>query len=85
MTSPTGTLYTGMTSNLERRVYEHKQKLQDGFTKQYNVRRLVYFEETNDVQTALTREKEIKKWRRSNVKEAHRGSARSKFRGAERK
>ena len=65
MTSPTGTLYTGMTSNLERRVYEHKQKLLDGFTRQYNVTRLVYFEETNDVQTALTREKEIKKWRRS--------------------
>jgi putative endonuclease len=65
MNSPTGTLYTGMTSDLKRRVYEHKQKLIDGFTKKYNVIRLAYYEETNDVQTALAREKEIKKWRRS--------------------
>ena len=65
MNSPTGTLYTGMTSNLKRRVYEHKQKLRDGFTKKYNVTRLAYYEETDDVQTALAREKEIKKWRRS--------------------
>jgi putative endonuclease len=65
MTSPTGTLYIGMTSNLKRRVYEHKQKLRDGFTQKYNVTRLAYYEETSDVQTALAREKEIKKWRRS--------------------
>ena len=65
MNSPTGTLYTGMTSNLKRRVYEHKQKLREGFTKKYNVTRLAYYEETSDVQTALSREKEIKKWRRS--------------------
>jgi len=65
LTSPSGTLYTGMTSNLKRRVYEHKQKLSDGFTKKYNVTRLAYYEETGDVQTALAREKEIKKWRRS--------------------
>jgi putative endonuclease len=65
MNSPTGTLYTGMTSNLKRRVYEHKQKLREGFTKKYNVTRLTYYEETSDVQTALAREKEIKKWRRS--------------------
>ncbi len=65
MNSPTGTLYTGMTSNLKRRVYEHKQKLREGFTKKYNVTRLAYYEETSDVQTALAREKEIKKWRRS--------------------
>ncbi len=62
MTSPTGTLYTGMTNNLQRRVYEHKHKLIDGFTRQYNVTRLVYFEETDDVQAALTREKQIKGW-----------------------
>jgi putative endonuclease len=65
MNSPSGTLYTGMTNNLTRRVYEHKQKLRDGFTKKYNVTRLAYYEETSDVQTALAREKEIKKWRRS--------------------
>ena len=65
MNSPTGTLYTGMTSNLKRRVYEHKQKLRDGFTKKYNVTRLAYYEETSDIQTALAREKDIKKWRRS--------------------
>jgi putative endonuclease len=65
MNSPTGTLYTGMTSDLKRRVYEHKQKLIDGFTKKYNVTRLAYYEETNDVQTALAREEEIKRWRRN--------------------
>jgi len=65
MNSPTGTLYTGMTSNLKHRVYEHKQKLRDGFTKKYSVTRLAYYEETSEVQTALAREKEIKKWRRS--------------------
>ena len=65
MTSPSGTLYTGMTNDLLRRVYEHKHKMIEGFTKKYNVTRLVYFEETTNVQTALAREKEIKKWRRS--------------------
>ncbi len=65
MNSPTGTLYVGMTSNLKRRVYEHKQKIKDGFTKKYNVTRLAYYETTGDVQAALAREKEIKKWRRS--------------------
>jgi putative endonuclease len=65
MTSPSGTLYTGMTNNLKRRVYEHKHKLRPGFTTKYNVTRLAYYEETGDVQTALAREKEIKKWRRS--------------------
>jgi putative endonuclease len=64
-TSPTGTLYIGMTNDLRRRVYEHKHKLVEGFTKKYNVTRLAYFEETPDVRTALAREKEIKKWRRS--------------------
>jgi putative endonuclease len=65
MTSISGTLYIGMTNDLGRRVYEHKYKMIEGFTKKYNVNRLVYFEETTDVQTALAREKEIKKWRRS--------------------
>ena len=65
MNSPTGTLYVGVTSNLERRVYEHKQKIHDGFTKKYNVTRLAYYEETPDIHVALAREKQIKKWRRS--------------------
>ena len=65
MNNPTGTLYVGVTSNLEQRVCEHKQKIHAGFTKKYNVTRLAYYEETPDVHTALAREKEIKKWRRS--------------------
>ncbi len=65
MTSPSGTLYTGMTNDLKRRVYQHKHKLIEGFTAKYNVTRLAYYEETQDVQTAIAREKEIKSWRRS--------------------
>jgi putative endonuclease len=57
-------MYVGVTNNLERRIYEHKKKLVKGFTKKYNVNKLVYFEETQDVTTAINREKEIKKWRR---------------------
>lgn len=57
-------LYTGFTNNLERRVYEHKNKLLDGFTKDYNAGKLVYFECYDDPQTAITREKQIKNWNR---------------------
>ena len=57
-------MYVGMTNNLERRVYEHKNKMVEGFTKKYNLSKLVYFEETRDVRAAIAREKEIKKWRR---------------------
>ena len=57
-------MYVGMTNNLQRRVYEHKMKLGSGFTQKYNVNKLVYFEETDDVYAAIAREKEIKKWRR---------------------
>ncbi|MBQ7226349.1 MAG: GIY-YIG nuclease family protein [Clostridia bacterium] len=57
-------LYTGVTNNLKRRVYEHKNKLVDGFTKIYNVNKLVYFEIYKDVRLALKREKEIKGWLR---------------------
>ena len=53
-----------MTNDLERRIYEHRNKLIKGFTEKYNVHKLVYFEETVEVVEALTREKEIKKWRR---------------------
>ena len=63
--SPTGTLYTGMTNDLMKRVYQHKNKLVEGFTKKYNVTRLAYYEETNDVSAAIDREKQIKGWRRS--------------------
>ena len=65
MTSSTGTLYTGMTDNLARRVYEHKHKLSQGFTVRYNVNRLVYIESFGDVREAIAREKQIKSWRRS--------------------
>ena len=57
-------LYLGVTNNLERRLYEHKKKLVKGFSEKYNVNKLVYFEETQDVTAAIAREKEIKKWRR---------------------
>ena len=57
-------MYVGVTNNIARRIYEHKYKLVQGFTAKYNVNKLVYFEETGDVVTALAREKEIKKWRR---------------------
>ena len=57
-------IYVGVTNDLTRRIYEHKNKLVEGFTKTYNVDKLVCFEETNDVNSALAREKEIKKWRR---------------------
>ncbi len=58
-------LYTGVTNNLERRIYEHQNKTISGFTSRYNVCKLVYFEETKDVNEAIHREKEIKGWRRS--------------------
>ena len=59
-----GTLYIGVTSNLLKRVYEHKHKLVEGFTKKYNIAKLVFFEETNDVNVAIEREKQIKGWLR---------------------
>ena len=62
ITSPSGTLYTGITNDLKRRVYQHKQHLIEGFTKKYNITRLAYYEETPDIQTALAREKQIKGW-----------------------
>ncbi len=65
MTNRSRTLYTGMTNNLERRVYEHKRKLIPGFTSRYNITQLVYYESTNEVLDAIAREKQIKGWRRS--------------------
>ena len=59
------TLYIGVTNDLMRRVYEHKQKLADGFTKKYNITMLVYYEATSNVEAAITREKQLKGWLRS--------------------
>ncbi|MGB2768181.1 MAG: GIY-YIG nuclease family protein [Candidatus Zixiibacteriota bacterium] len=64
MTNKSRTLYTGVTSNLMRRVYEHKNKLINGFTKKYNIDRLVYYEVTSAVTSAIAREKQIKGWLR---------------------
>lgn len=57
-------LYIGVTNNLKRRVFEHKQHTITGFTDKYNVEKLVYFEQTHDVYSAISREKQLKKWRR---------------------
>ena len=57
-------LYIGVTNNLARRLFEHRQKLIPGFTSQYNVTRLVYFEMFGDVRDAIAREKQLKSWRR---------------------
>lgn len=65
LTNRSRTLYTGVTNDLTRRVYEHKQKLLPGFTEKYNISRLVYFEETSDVRDAIAREKQIKGWTRA--------------------
>lgn len=58
------TLYIGVTGNLPKRIYEHKNKLVDGFTKTYNLNKLVYFEQTENVESALRREKQLKNWHR---------------------
>ena len=58
-------MYIGVTSNLPRRLYEHRNGMADGFTKQYRVHKLVYYEHTNDVYSAISREKQLKKWNRS--------------------
>jgi putative endonuclease len=65
MANKGGVLYVGITNNFEARVYQHKNKLLDGFTKRYNIDMLVYFEVTTDVSAAIAREKQIKGWRRS--------------------
>ena len=59
-----GTLYIGVTNNLEKRVAEHKTKIFEGFTEKYDVNELVFFEETNDINSAIAREKQLKKWNR---------------------
>ncbi len=64
MSNSSRTLYAGVTSNLERRVFEHKHKLTPGFTSRYNLTRLVYVETYPDPRSAIAREKQIKGWRR---------------------
>jgi putative endonuclease len=59
-----GTLYIGVTGDLVKRIYEHKQNLIDGFTKEHNVHTLVYYEYHNEVEEAIQREKQMKKWNR---------------------
>ncbi|MGH8110512.1 MAG: GIY-YIG nuclease family protein [Rhodanobacteraceae bacterium] len=61
---PKGTLYVGVTSDLVKRVWEHRSDAVDGFTKRYTVHRLVYFEQFRSMIEAIEREKELKKWRR---------------------
>jgi putative endonuclease len=62
--SRSGVLYVGITSDLERRLNEHKNGLFEGFTKKYGIKRLVYYEHFDDPLTAIDREKQIKRWRR---------------------
>ena len=64
LSSATGVLYTGVTNFIEHRTFEHKHKLLPGFTSEYDVDRLVYFEGFQDVRNAIAREKQIKRWRR---------------------
>ncbi len=58
-------LYVGVTNNLERRVFEHRNKLVEGFTKKYNLTKLVFYEVTDDIESAIRREKQLKNWRRA--------------------
>jgi putative endonuclease len=60
-----GTLYIGVTNDLVRRVYEHREKLAEGFTKKYEIARLVYFEQHSDIESAIRREKRLKRWNRA--------------------
>jgi putative endonuclease len=62
---PQGTLYVGVTSDLVKRIWEHRSNQVDGFTKRYGVHRLVYFEQFRSMVEAIEREKELKKWRRA--------------------
>lgn len=62
--SDSGTLYIGVTNNLQRRIYEHKEAIVRGFSSKYRCHRLLYFEEYFDIKEAILREKQLKKWRR---------------------
>jgi putative endonuclease len=62
-------LYVGVTNNLVRRIYEHKNKLQKGFTEKYNIDQLIYYEQYDDIENAIIREKQIKGWTRKKKNE----------------
>ena len=64
MASASGTLYIGVTSDLYKRVYQHKNDLLPGFTQKYQCHKLIYFEDTSDIESAILREKQIKNWNR---------------------
>ncbi|MDD3487739.1 MAG: GIY-YIG nuclease family protein [Candidatus Moranbacteria bacterium] len=64
MTNNSRTLYVGVSGNLPKRVWQHKNKLADGFTKKYNIYKLVYYEQTTNIFSAIEREKQLKKWSR---------------------
>ena len=59
------TVYVGVTNNLVRRIYEHKMKLVEGFSKKYNLNKLIYYEQTNDIEVAIAREKQLKNYSRA--------------------
>lgn len=65
LTNKSYTLYIGMTSNVIKRIYEHKNKLVKGFTEKYNINKLIYYEELNSPLEAITREKQLKNWSRT--------------------
>ena len=65
VTNVAKTLYIGVTSNLEQRMYQHKNVLIEGFSKRYGLQQLVYFEQTDDIRVAIEREKQLKGWRRA--------------------
>lgn len=64
MTNRSGTLYIGVTGNLKKRIWEHKNKVVKGFTEKYKIDKLIYFEQTENIMSALEREKQLKKWSR---------------------
>lgn len=64
LTNNSKALYIGVTNNLDRRIYEHKNKLIEGFTKKYNLDKLVYFEVFNNIDDSIRREKQLKNWHR---------------------
>jgi putative endonuclease len=64
LTNNSKTLYIGVTNNLARRIYEHRNKLVEGFTKKYNLTKLVYIEKHSSIETAIRREKQLKNWHR---------------------
>ena len=67
--SVTGTLYIGVTNDIARRISEHQQGLFEGFTKKYGCKKLVYYENYSDINQAISREKELKKWNRNKKQE----------------